>query len=427
METARTIRPAAGPLSGRVRVPGDKSIAHRAVLFNAAASGRARIEGLPEGADVLSSIAAVRALGAVVEREGGAWIVQGRGLEFEAPAGVIDCGNSGTTMRLMMGVLAGQAFAADLDGDASLRRRPMERVAAPLRRMGAQVYTTDGHAPVRVGGTRLHGADHDLEVASAQVKTALLLAGLQADGMTTVREPLPSRDHSERMLAAMGVRLERGDRTVSIEGPAVPRATDIDVPGDPSSSAFLLAAAALVAGSRVTVERVCLNPTRSAFIDVLARMGMEITISSSDDCGGEPVGDVCGAFAPLRAVDIEPELVPSLIDEIPILAVVAGRADGTTTIRGARELRVKESDRIAATAGLLGALGVRVDELADGMIVHGGAFRGGVTVDSRGDHRIAMAAAVAALACDEPVTIHGSASVAVSYPGFFEQIEELVG
>ncbi|RMF23188.1 MAG: 3-phosphoshikimate 1-carboxyvinyltransferase [Deltaproteobacteria bacterium] len=426
MQSVRTVRPATAALAGTARVPGDKSIGHRAVLFNAAAGGRARIAGLPEGADVMSTVAAVRELGAGVRREGDVWVIEGCGLEFRPPRGVIDCGNSGTTMRLMMGLLAGQKFSAGLDGDASLRRRPMERVAAPLRRMGARVETTDGHAPVRVGGgSGLRGVRHDLEIASAQVKTALLLAGLQAGGVTTVCEPLLSRDHTERMLGAMGVRIERVERTVSLEGPIVPRASDVNIPGDPSSAAFLLAAAALVPDSKVTVEGVCLNPTRTAFLEVLKRMGAAIEVRRKGESGGEPVGDVCCTFAALRGVEIEPEQVPSLIDEIPILAVVAASARGRTVVRGAGELRVKESDRISATVALLAALGVRAEELPDGMVIDGGRFVGGTLVDSHGDHRIAMAAAVAALACKEPIDVAGAQSVAVSYPGFFEQLEEL--
>ncbi len=422
----RTIEPALRPLQGRVVPPGDKSIAHRAVLFNAAAAGRARLENVPEGGDVRASIRAVAALGAKVECCGGRWTIEGRALRFKPPRGPIDCGNSGTTMRLLMGLLAGQKFEATLDGDDSLRRRPMERVAEPLRAMGADIETTRGRAPVRVCGARLHPTVAHLPVASAQVKTALLLAGLQADGRTEVHEPARSRDHSERMLAAMGVEIERRGLTVAVRGPAVPRAMDVSVPGDPSSAAFLIVAATLVPGSDLVVERVCLNPTRTGFLDVLMRMGARIETAVEGHSGGEPWGSVRARASALRAVEIEGDEIPRTIDEIPVLAVAAACAEGTTHIRDASELRVKESDRIATTARLLAALGVEVEERADGLSIAGGRLRGPARADAQGDHRIAMAAAVAGLAASGPVEIAGVEAVSVSYPNFFEHLEGLM-
>jgi 3-phosphoshikimate 1-carboxyvinyltransferase len=426
---SRTVAPARTPLAARLRVPGDKSIAHRAVLFNAAARGRAVVRGLPDGADVASTIRAVESLGCrVVRAEGGALSIEGRDFRFAPPTGVIDCGNSGTTMRLVMGVLAGQSFRAVLDGDDSLRRRPMERVARPLRRMGASIDTTDGKAPVTVAGGGLHGAVHRLEVASAQVKSALMLAGLQADGGTEIHEPSPTRDHSERMLSAMGVAFDAVPGIVRLAGPARLQAIDVDVCGDASSSAFFVVAGCLVPGSDLTVEGVCLNPGRVGFLDVLRRMGARIDVARRGESAGEPFGDITVRAASLRATAIAPAEVPSCIDELPVLAVAAAAADGRTVIAGAEELRVKESDRIATVAAMLRELGVDVTETPDGMIIEGmdagRRFRGGCTIASAGDHRIAMAGGVAALAADAEVVIDDAAAATISFPRFFDLLDE---
>lgn len=428
-EGVRTVAPARSALVARLRVPGDKSIAHRAVLFNAAARGLAVVRNLPDGADVASTVRAVESLGCRVTREdSGELTVEGVDFRFRPSAAGIDCGNSGTTMRLMMGLLAGQQFRSVLDGDDSLRRRPMERVAKPLRAMGATVETTAGKAPVSVTGGRLRGAVHRLEVASAQVKSALMLAALQAKGATEIHEPHPTRDHSERMLRAMGVPIEASAGLVKVAGPCGLRAIDVNVCGDASSSAFFIVAGCLVTGSELTVEGVCLNPGRIGFIRVLERMGALIEISPRGDSAGEPFGDITVRASSLRATEIRPDEVPSCIDELPVLAVAAASANGPTVIAGAQELRVKESDRIATVSAMLRTLGVEVVERADGMTIEGigpgRRFRGGVALQSAGDHRIAMAGGVAALAADAEVRISDAAAATISFPRFFDMLDE---
>ncbi len=422
------VRPATAPLTGTVEVPGDKSIAHRAVLLNGAARGRARVRNVPTGADVRSSMQAMAHLGAGIEAVAGRddeIDIEGCALAFQEPRGAVDCGNSGTTIRLLAGMLAGGSINVTLDGDASLRRRPMARVADPLAEMGARIETTDGCAPLVVHGRSLKPHVHRLRIASAQVKTALLLAGLQASGTTVVEEPYRSRDHTERMLAAMGVPLRVDGNVVSLDGPSVPEAVDVDVPGDPSSAAFLAVAALLVPGSEVTIANLCLNPTRTGFVPVLARMGADVTLTVEREVGGEPVGTLTAKAGRLGPFEIDAAEVPATIDELPVLAVAAACAEGVSRIRGAAELRVKESDRIASVAAMLGALGAEVTEHPDGMDIHGGTLAGGASVETAGDHRLVMCAAVAALVAREPVRIVGSDAVAVSFPGFFETLEEL--
>jgi 3-phosphoshikimate 1-carboxyvinyltransferase len=410
-------------------VPGDKSIAHRAVLFNAAASGVARVRNLPDGADVATTLGAVQALGCRVEPSGPHEVtISGRSLRFAAPAGVIDCGNSGTTMRLLMGLLAGQRFSSELDGDASLRRRPMERVAAPLRAMGADFSTRDGKAPIVVRGASLRGTECALEVASAQVKTALLLAALQAEGKTVIVEPVATRDHSERMLSAMGAPIEVLGSRISVRGPATLRSIDVDVCGDASSSAFFAIAGCIVAGSRLVVEQVSLNPTRLGFVSVLRRMGARIELHAKGESGGEPFGDLIVEARALVGTAIEKQEIPACIDELPVLAVAAAVATGRTTIEGAEELRVKESDRIASVASMLRAFGVDVAERTDGMAIEGvgstrsGRLSGGARIDSFGDHRIAMAAAVGALVADGDTVIEDAGAAIISFPRFFDDL-----
>jgi 3-phosphoshikimate 1-carboxyvinyltransferase len=423
------VRVAAGgrPLAGELRVPGDKSIAHRAVLLGALSAGRQTIEGLPHGADVRSSLAAVEALGARVERRGDDAVVHGCGQAFPTTAPpVVDCGNSGTTMRLLAGMLAGGSRAVTLDGDASLRRRPMDRIADPLRAMGARVAATEGRPPLRIEPGRLRGIDWTLPVASAQVKSAILLAGLRADGETIVRESVPTRDHTERMLGAMGVRVDRRGDAVALRGGQALTGTHVAVPGDPSSAAFFAVAAALVPGSRIVLRSVCVNPSRRAFLDVLRRMGTAVTVGAERDAGGEPCADLEVRGAPLRATSIAAVEVPGLIDELPVLAVAAACAEGETRITGAGELRAKESDRLDAM-GQLAALGVDMTVFPDGLRIRGvgaGQLRA-ARVSARDDHRIAMAFAVAGLRAAGGVEIEGADAADVSFPEFFERLRAL--
>lgn len=421
------VGPPAGRLAGACRVPGDKSICHRALLLGALADGESRIDGFPGGADVCATLDGVERLGARAERAGSAVRLVGAGLAL-GPAGevALDCGNSGTTMRLGAGLVAGGPGVVVLDGDGSLRRRPMERIAAPLRRMGATVETTEGRAPLRVRGGALVGIDYALPVASAQVKSAVLLAGLRARGTTRVREPLPSRDHTERMLAHQGVRLARHPDGVSLEGGQPLRPLALTLPGDPSSAAFLAVAALLVPGSALRVEGVCVNPTRTGAFTVLSRMGAALSVDGVREAAGEPIGDVVVEHAPLRGTAVPPEEIPAAIDELPILAVAAAFATGETRFTGAAELRVKESDRIAALEQLR-PLGVDVTALADGLVVRGDParrLRGGRIVTG-GDHRIAMAFAVAALRADDGLVIDDPDCADVSFPGFFDLLRAL--
>jgi 3-phosphoshikimate 1-carboxyvinyltransferase len=407
-------------------VPGDKSISHRALLLGALAEGTTTVHNFLRSADCLSTASCLKALGVGIEGlEGsGPVTVAGRGLQGLAePEDVLDAGNSGTTARLLLGILAGQPFTALLTGDASLRRRPMARVTAPLARMGAQILgRRDGSLlPLAVRGGRLRGGHFALPVASAQLKSALLLAGLNAEGETSITEPAPSRDHTERMLAAWGVPLRReGSSVILPAGPRL-RAQTVSVPGDISAAAFFLVAAAILPGSQVTIKGVGVNSTRTGVLDVLARMGALVSLTNRHEESGEPLADITVAAAPLQGVEIAGPLIPRLIDEIPALAVAACYAQGETVIRDAAELRVKESDRLAALARELGALGADIRELPDGLIIRGRPLHGG-EVKSHGDHRLAMALAVAALAARGPVTIAGADCVSISFPTFFSQV-----
>lgn len=411
-------------VDGALSVPGDKSISHRALMLGAAAQGTTEVSGFLNGDDCLATRAALEALGVRIEdTDDGRLLIHGVGLSgFRAPSAALDLGNSGTAIRLLTGLLAGQAFATELTGDDSLRARPMERVAEPLRAMGATVITSDGKPPLRIGGgSSLHGIDHTLTVASAQVKSALLLAGLQAAGRTTVRSPGPSRDHTERMMLGMGVELEQdaGRHSVSLHGPAVLRAHRLDIPGDFSSAAFFLVAGCLGAFDGMLIRAVGVNPTRIGLLTALEAMGARIELRNPRHEGTEPVADVHVERSTLRGIDLPPEWVPLAIDELPILFVAAAAAVGETRVHGAGELRHKESDRIAAMARGLEALGADVRELPDGLIIRGGRLRGG-RVDSLGDHRIAMAFAIASLIADAPIDIANTAQVATSFPDFIE-------
>ncbi|HEY5633243.1 MAG TPA: 3-phosphoshikimate 1-carboxyvinyltransferase [Burkholderiaceae bacterium] len=414
-----------GRLSGRLRVPGDKSISHRSIMLGAIADGTTEVSGFLEGADAISTMNVFRALGVRIDGpHAGRVTVHGVGIDGLAPAaGALDCGNAGTAMRLLMGLLAGQRFASTLVGDESLTRRPMRRVSEPLGAMGARIETTDGTPPVRIEpAQRLHGIDFTMPVASAQVKSAVLLAALYAHGETSVTEPAPTRDHTERMLGGFGVALRRDGARVTIRGGQRLRATRIDVPADISSAAFFLVAASIAPGSDLVLEHVGMNPTRTGVIDILRAMGARIEVIGAREVGGEPVADLRVRSAQLRGIEVPPELVPLAIDEFPVLFVAAACARGRTVVTGAEELRVKESDRIAVMAEGLRALGVGARPTPDGMVIEGaqseGAVFGGGVVDSHGDHRIAMAFAVAALRASDPILIRDVANVATSFPGF---------
>jgi len=424
--TAVTVAPAAGPLHGSVEVPGDKSIAHRALLFGGVAHGTTVIRGVGQGQDNRSTMHVLRALGVEVVREGGEVRVTGSGFDgLRSPEGVLDCGNSGTTMRLLAGILAARPFTATLDGDASLRKRPMRRIVEPLSRMGAAFETDDGRPPVTVHGRALSAHEFRLNVASAQVKTALILAGLQTRGRTVVEEPGASRDHTERLLPAFGAHVERpATNVVAVTGPQRLSACRIDVPGDPSAAAFWLVAGSIVPGSRVVVRGVSMNPTRIGAVDVLRAMGARITAHERPPLGDEPVADLEVEATQLHGTVVAGDAMLRAIDEFPVLAVAAAAARGTTRFADGAELRVKESDRIAAMARGLAQLGIAVEESPDGLVVHGGTLGGG-EVESDADHRIAMAFVVAALAATAPVTIRGADAIAVSDPGFLLALASL--
>ncbi|MBW8824571.1 MAG: 3-phosphoshikimate 1-carboxyvinyltransferase [Xanthomonadales bacterium] len=409
------------PLRGRIAIPGDKSISHRAIMLAALAEGRSHIHGFLEGADTRATAAIFQRLGVLIEApEPSVRIVDGVGLHgLKASNGALDCGNAGTAMRLLSGLLAAQAFASTLVGDESLSRRPMRRVIEPLRMMGACIDSNAGDVPplrIAAAGT-LHGIDYASPVASAQVKSAVLLAGLYADGTTRVSEPHPTRDYSERMLQAFGWPVRFGEGWVELEGGHRLMATDIQVPADFSSAAFALTAGCVVPGSDLVLRQVGMNPRRTGLLRVLAQMGADIRVEDESGQGGEPVADLHVRAAALHGIDVPLDCVPDMIDEFPVLFIAAALADGITRVRGAAELRVKESDRIAAMANGLRGLGIRVDETPDGADIHGGTLHGGI-VESHGDHRIAMAFAVAAQRASGEVTIRDTANVATSYPGF---------
>ncbi|TMC28552.1 MAG: 3-phosphoshikimate 1-carboxyvinyltransferase [Chloroflexi bacterium] len=438
-------------IAGTLRVPGDKSIAHRALILGALADGDSIITGLPEGQDVRATVAGLRSLGvrlSPVSPRGSGWGLRvspapssgQSGWGFATPHGPLDCANSGTTMRLLAGLLAGSRVSATLDGDASLRRRPMARIIEPLRRMGARLDSNDGRAPLIVTGTALQGRHHVLPVASAQVKSAILLAGLAASGPTTIVEPEPTRDHTERLLTAMGADLRvnsfppplagegrGGGHTIELRPSHRPlRPLDLGVPGDVSSAAFWMAAAAMRPGWSVTIQGVGLNPTRTAFLGLLEAMGAEVVVELAS-AEIEPLGSVTVVGHQLHAIEVGPADVAAAVDEIPALIAVATQAVGVTRIDGAAELRLKESDRIAGMADGLRRMGTAVDERPDGISVHGPAALRGATVSSNGDHRIAMALAIAGLTASGPTTIEDADCVAVSYPDFFTQLRAITG
>lgn len=414
-----------GRLSGSLRVPGDKSISHRSIMLGAIADGVTRVSGFLEGADALSTMNAFRALGVTIEGPAdGRVVVHGVGLHgLRQAAGPLDCGNAGTAMRLMMGLLAGQRFESTLIGDESLSKRPMRRVADPLALMGARIETRDGRPPVRIlPCERLTGIRYEMPMASAQVKSALLLAGLYAEGETTVIEPAPTRDHTERMLGGFGVRVVRDGAAASLVGGQPLRATAIDVPADISSAAFFLVGAAISPGSDLRLEHVGMNPTRTGVIDILRLMGADIAVENPREVGGEPVADLRVRGGALRGIEVPRELVPLAIDEFPALFVAAACAEGRTVVTGAEELRVKESDRIAVMADGLRTLGVSAEPTPDGIVIEGrgGQDRvfGGGEIATHHDHRIAMSFAIAALRAGDTISIRDTDVVATSFPGF---------
>ncbi|MBS0214505.1 MAG: 3-phosphoshikimate 1-carboxyvinyltransferase [Proteobacteria bacterium] len=409
------------PLQGRVAIPGDKSVSHRAIMLAALADGMSQVDGFLEGEDTRATANVFAQLGVKIETPSPSRrIVHGVGIDgLEAPQGPLDCGNAGTGMRLLAGLLAAQTFDSTLIGDESLSKRPMRRVADPLAQMGARIDTQEGGLPpLHIhGGQSLHGIDYASPVASAQVKSAVLLAGLYATGTTRVTEPHPTRDYSERMLQAFGWPIRFGEGWAEVEGGHRLRATDIHVPADFSSAAFALTAACVVPGSDLVLEQVGMNPRRTGLLRALELMGADIRIENAGGQGGEPVADLHVRASNLRGIDVPLDCVPDMIDEFPALFIAAALADGVTSVRGAAELRVKESDRIATMANGLRALGIRVDETPDGADIHGGTLHGG-TIESHGDHRIAMAFAVGAQRATGEVTIRDTANVATSYPGF---------
>jgi 3-phosphoshikimate 1-carboxyvinyltransferase len=418
-------------LGGVITVPGDKSISHRAALLAAVAEGPTEVTGYLEAEDCLATIRILEALGVEITRKAaGQYRIAGAGLDgLQEPDQVLDCGNSGTTARLLLGLLAGQPFWAMLTGDDSLRRRPMGRVATPLREMGATVVgrSDGGRLPLAVRGARpLDPIVHRTPVASAQVKSAILLAGLWARSAVTVEEPAQSRDHTERMLAQFGVTVRADGHRVTVEPAQRLRATSLQVPGDLSSAAFFLVGGAVIPDSRLRIEGVSLNPTRTGILDALLAMGARLTREEGPG-QGEPAGAVGVEAGALRSTTVGGVLVPRLIDEIPALAVAAARASGVTEIRDAADLRVKESDRIAALATELGRLGVRVDERADGLVIHGGARLEGARVDSHGDHRIAMALVIAGLAAAGETVVEDTACIGTSFPEFVSTVNRLAG
>jgi len=425
-----TARPSSA-LKGVVRAPGDKSMSHRSMILGAMATGTTEVEGLLEGDDVLATARAAEAFGATVERLGeGRWRVTGRG-GLASPAGVIDCGNAGTGVRLLMGAAAGYALRATFDGDASLRKRPMGRVTDHLERMGARFDWSgaEGLLPAILTGGRLTAIDHVQTVASAQVKSAILLAGLNAEGVTSVTEPEKSRDHTERMLRAFGADVDVGEDgegwVIRLAGGQRLTGTSVAVPGDPSSAAFPLAAGLIVPGSAVTVEGVMLNPLRTGLFDTWREMGADLTVSNRRVSGGEEVGDITARHSTLKGVVVPESRAASMIDEYPVLAATAAFAEGRTVMRGVGEMRVKESDRIRLMVDGLSACGVAVEEEPEGFIVTGGAVPGGATVHTAHDHRIAMSHLVLGLAAERAVTVDEPDMIATSFPGFVEMMRGL--
>jgi len=416
-------------LQGTISVPGDKSISHRALLLNSMSSGPAKISGLSFGEDVRSSIECLKQLGTLIQTSIEAETATITGINragFRAPSNVLNAGNSGTTLRMLAGILTAQPFSSTISGDPSLLSRPVKRIITPLTKMGARISGRDNNSlpPLIIHGTKLSGIEYTLPIPSAQVKSCLLLAGLSADSPTTIHQPVPSRDHTERMLSAMGAKINVSGNTITLEpGPLAP--VDTKIPGDISSAAFWMVAGCIHPNSKVKLVNVGINPTRSGILEILANMGADIVIEHSESQGGEPVADITASSSTLHGADISGDIVPSLIDEIPILSVAACFAEGTTTFHDAAELRMKESDRITTTVSELRKLGAKIDEHPDGMTIHGvGSLNGGIC-EGRNDHRLAMSLGIAGLASEEPISIFGAEISSVSYPSFWEDIERI--
>ncbi|MFD0048593.1 3-phosphoshikimate 1-carboxyvinyltransferase [Actinomycetes bacterium NPDC127524] len=415
-------------LRGSIKVPGDKSISHRSIMFGSIAEGKTTVENFLPGADCLSTISCFKALGVQIFADGDSVSIIGKGLEgLIEPTEQLDVGNSGTTIRLMMGILAGIDFHVSIQGDSSIAKRPMNRVVQPLRQMGAKIDgRKDGNfTPLSLRGGQLRGIRYELPVASAQVKSSILLAGLQAEGETVIIEPEKTRDHTERMITLFGGEIEKDGHKITIKGGQKLKGTHISVPGDISSAAFFMAAAAITENSEVILENVGLNPTRTGIIDVLKEMGADITIDHAEE-SGEPYGTITVRSSQLRGITIGGSLIPRLIDEIPIIALLAAHASGTTIIKDAAELKVKETNRIDTVAGELSKLGADIRAADDGLIINGGKPLAGNTVSSHGDHRIGMMLAIAGLITEGEMNLTGSEAIEVSYPQFFDHLNTLI-
>ncbi|MFW5999214.1 MAG: 3-phosphoshikimate 1-carboxyvinyltransferase [Halanaerobiaceae bacterium] len=417
-------------ISGEMDIPGDKSISHRAIIFTSLAEGKSNISGFLECEDCLKTVEAFRSLGVkITKKNSGQFMVEGQGLNgLQEPESVIDCGNSGTTMRLLAGLLATRSFYSVLTGDNSLQQRPMDRVTIPLQQMGARIWSTDDkYAPLGIRGGNLNGIDYLSHVASAQVKSAVLLAGLTASGKTSVTEPEKSRDHSERMLCSMGADVEIDRNKVSLrplQGVGL-KPANIHVPADISSAAFFMAAALLLPDSSLKLKNIGINPTRAGILEVIEKMGGKLLLENRHEISGEPVADIKVSFSELEATVVEGEIIPRLIDEIPVIAVLAALARGKTVIKDASELRVKETDRISALYRGLSRMGADIEEREDGLVIRGKAsLEGGVTVDSMGDHRIAMALTVAGCRAEKEILIENSQAVKISFPDFFDRMNK---
>ncbi|EJQ52240.1 3-phosphoshikimate 1-carboxyvinyltransferase [Bacillus mycoides] len=415
-------------LNGKIVVPGDKSISHRSVMFGAIAEGTTKVSNFLLGEDCLSTIACFQKLGVQIEQSGNDVTIYGKGLHnLQEPKEVLDVGNSGTTIRLMLGILANTPFHSTIIGDASIGKRPMKRVTDPLSKMNAQIDGRENgqYTPLSIRGGKVKGMHYHSPVASAQVKSAVLLAGLQGEGVTTVTEPMQSRDHTERMLRAFGCTVDVNGRTISLQGGQQLKGADIEVPGDISSAAFFLVAGAIVQNSKLVLENVGLNPTRTGILDVLTKMGALISIDHTRNEEFEPCGDITIETSKLKGIEIGGTLIPRLIDEIPVIALLATQAEGITVIKDAEELKVKETNRIDTVVDELGKLGAKIEATPDGMIIYGKQNLKGNTVNSHGDHRIGMMLAIASCIIDGEVKIENSDAVAVSYPEFFEQLAAL--
>ncbi|MBH0165659.1 3-phosphoshikimate 1-carboxyvinyltransferase [Fictibacillus sp. 7GRE50] len=415
-------------LKGSIKVPGDKSISHRAVMFGSIAEGRTTIDGFLTGEDCLSTISCFKKLGVSILQEGEKVTVEGKGLTgLTPPSEDLYVGNSGTTIRLMLGILANTPFESILTGDDSIAKRPMNRVTKPLKEMGATIDGNDSgnKVPLHIKGGETRGIHYTSPIASAQVKSAIILAGLDGEGTTSVKEPFKSRDHTERMLKAFGVEVETDDLSVSVAGGQKLKGTHIEVPGDISSAAFFLVAGAVVPNSEITLKKVGLNPTRTGILDVLKNMGADIAYQNKNDEASEPFGDLVIKSSALKGTIIEGDLIPRLIDEIPIIALAATQAEGTTIIKDAHELRVKETDRIETVVNELKKMGADIEATEDGMIIQGKSSLQGASVQSYGDHRIGMMLSVAACIAEGETTLANSEAIAVSYPSFFEQLNDL--